>query len=132
MSPAEQIIFYYANDMRARGISDQDVEAASATRRQVWHCLSSGADCDDAKTVIDRARTQRWFDALDDQSGDFGRPSDGLLNDPAVHARVWFRREADYDPTIALRALSVPALFIFATRTGWSRWSEASKSSEIR
>ena len=26
---------------------------------------------------------------------------------------MWFRREADYDPTIALRALSVPALFIF-------------------
>ena len=69
VSPAEQMIFYYANDMRARGMSDQDVEAASATRRQVWHCLSSGADCDDAKTALDRARTQRWFHALDDQSG---------------------------------------------------------------
>ena len=30
-----------------------------------------------------------------------------------MRARVWFRLEADYDPTVALRALSVPALFIF-------------------
>ena len=114
VSPAEQMVFYYANELRARGVSEQDVDAASDTRRRVWHYLSTGTDEDDARAALDRARTQPWFGALDDQSGGlFGRPTNDLLSDPAVRARVWFRLEADYDPTIALRALFVPALFIF-------------------
>ena len=36
VSPAEQMVFYYANELRARGMSDQDVDAASETRRKVW------------------------------------------------------------------------------------------------
>jgi uncharacterized protein len=114
VSPAEQMVFYYANELRARGVSEQDVGAASETRRRVWHYLSTGTGEDDARAALDRARSQPWFSALDDQSGGlFGRPTNALLNDPAVRARVWFRLEADYDPTVALRALSVPALFIF-------------------
>jgi pimeloyl-ACP methyl ester carboxylesterase len=114
VSPAEQMVFYYANELRARGMSDSDVDVASETRRKVWHYLSTGTGQDDARAALDRARTQPWFSALDDQSGGlFGRPTNDLLNDPAVRARVWFRLEADYDPTVALRALSVPALFIF-------------------
>jgi dipeptidyl aminopeptidase/acylaminoacyl peptidase len=114
VSPAEQMVFYYANELRARGMSDQDVDAASETRRRVWHYLSTGTGVDDARAALDRARTEPWFSALDDQSGGlFGRPTNELLSDPAVRARVWFRLEADYDPTVALRALSVPALFIF-------------------
>jgi pimeloyl-ACP methyl ester carboxylesterase len=30
-----------------------------------------------------------------------------------LRARVWYRAEANYDPRIALRKLSVPALFVF-------------------
>lgn len=114
VSPAEQMIFYYGNEMRARGFSDRDVEAAGETRRAVWHYLSTGTGADEARLALDRARTQSWFSILDEQSGGlFARPTNVLLSDPAIRSRVWFRVEADYDPTVALRALSVPALFIF-------------------
>jgi dienelactone hydrolase len=114
VSPAEQMVFYYGNQLRASGFSDAEVEAASETRRKVWHYLSTSTGADEARTALDRARHERWFSAMDEQSGGlFGKPTDVLLNDPAIRARVWFRVEADYDPTVALRKLTVPALFLF-------------------
>ncbi|HKV99467.1 MAG TPA: CocE/NonD family hydrolase [Vicinamibacterales bacterium] len=114
VSPAEQMIFYYGNQLRESGFSDQEVAAAGETRRRVWHYLSTSTGADEARTALDRARREPWFATMDEQSGGlFGKPTDVLLNDPAIRARVWFRVEADYDPTVALRKLTVPALFIF-------------------
>ena len=53
VSPGEQMVFYYANELRARGMSEQDVDAASETRRKVWHYLSTGTDADDARAALE-------------------------------------------------------------------------------
>jgi uncharacterized protein len=117
VSPGEQMIFYYGNQLRARGFSERDVDEAGDLRRKVWHLLSTGEGYDEARSALDRARPQRWFDAVNDQSdGLFGRPTNALLNDPTLRDRPWYRLEVNYDPTIALRSLTVPALFIFGEK----------------
>jgi dienelactone hydrolase len=114
VTPAEQMIFYYANQLRERGFGDDDVERASDLRRKVWHLLSTGDGDEAARDALDRARGTRWLDALADQNdGLFGRPPSEILHSAALRERIWFREEANYDPTVALRALSVPALFVF-------------------
>jgi dienelactone hydrolase len=114
VTPAEQMIFYYANGLRDRGISDRDVQRASDLRRKVWHWLSTGEGRDAAKAALDDARSAPWFrDVAEQADGLFHQPASTILNDPALRERTWFRSEADYDPTIALRALTVPALFVF-------------------
>lgn len=117
MSPGEQMIFYYGNQLRARGFSDREVEDAGAMRRKLWHLFSTNDGYDAAQIALDRARSQRWFSAVDEQSdGLLSRPTKVLLNDPAIRARLWFRSEVNYDPRIALRALTVPALFVFGDK----------------
>ena len=67
--------------------------------------------------ALDDARSRPWFAAVNEQSdGLLSRPAKELLNDPALRSRQWYRSEVNYDPRIALRALSVPALFIFGDR----------------
>jgi len=117
VSPGEQMIFYYAAELRAQGFSDAEVAEAGDARRKAWHFLSTGEDYTEARQALDGARSRRWFAAAAGQAdGLFSRSASALLNDPAVRARVWFRHEVDYDPRVALRALSVPALFIFGEK----------------
>jgi hypothetical protein len=114
VSPGEQMIFYYGAQLRAQGFSDSEVAEAGDARRKAWHFLSTGEDYAGAHHALDSARSRRWFKAAAGQpDGLFKRPPDALLNDPVIRAQVWFRHEVDYDPRVALRALSVPALFIF-------------------
>lgn len=114
VTPAEQMIFYYANQLRDRGFGDADVQQASELRRTVWHLLSTGDGNEGARDALDRARGTRWLEALADQNdGLFRRPATEILRSTALRERIWFREEANYDPTVALRVLSVPALFIF-------------------
>jgi dienelactone hydrolase len=114
VTPGEQMIFYYGNQLRAQGFSDREVDEASDARRKVWHLLSTGEGYDEAQSVLERARSQRWFNVVDGQSDAlFSRPINLSVKDSTLRGRPWFRDEVNYDPTIALRALSVPALFIF-------------------
>jgi len=114
VSPGEQMVFYYANQLRAQGFNEQEVAEASDTRRKLWHALSTGNGYDAARTSLEHGRSLRWFSAVNEQSGGLlSRPTDELLNDVTVRNRQWYRFEANYDPTIALRGLKVPALFIF-------------------
>jgi dienelactone hydrolase len=114
VSPGEQMIFYYGAELRAQGFSDREVAEAGDVRRKAWHFLSTGEDYAAARQALNGARSKRWFKAATGQAdGLFSRPADALLSDPAIRTRVWFQHEVDYDPTVALRALSVPALFIF-------------------
>jgi pimeloyl-ACP methyl ester carboxylesterase len=86
-------------------------------RRQLWHLFSTGDGYDAAARALDNPRSRPWFAAVNEQSdGLLSRPTEALLNDPALRRRQWFRSEVNYDPRIALRALSVPALFIFGDR----------------
>jgi pimeloyl-ACP methyl ester carboxylesterase len=116
VSPGEQMVFYFANEMRAQGFGEADVEEASDFRRAVWHFLSTGDGSDAARRALDRGRTRPWFSVVNGQSdGVFGRPTSELMNDPALRQEPWYRVEANYDPRTALRALTVPALFIFGS-----------------
>lgn len=46
VSPGEQMIVYYANELRSQGVEETDVREASALRRDVWNYLSNSAGGD--------------------------------------------------------------------------------------
>jgi pimeloyl-ACP methyl ester carboxylesterase len=117
VSPGEQMVFYYGSQLRERGFSDREVAEASDVRRKVWHLLSTGDGYDAASAALDRAKARPWFDAINEQSnGVFRRSASALRDDRKLREDDWFRVEINYDPRIALRALSVPALFVFGDR----------------
>jgi hypothetical protein len=117
VSPGEQMIFYYANQLRRRNIPEQQIEEASELRRQVWHYLSTGEGSERAGKTLEQAQSRPWFAALKEQpDGLFRRPASAILHDNAIRSSLWFRIEANYDPRIALRKLAVPALFLFGER----------------
>jgi len=114
VTPGEQMIFYYANQLRAGGLSESEIAEGSALRRQVWKYLATGAGYAEAKAALARSRSQPWFAALQAQEdGVFASSDSAILDNPAMKSRLWFRFEVNYDPTAALRKLSVPALFLF-------------------
>ena len=115
VSPGEQMIFYYANQLRDQGLPEPQVAEASDLRRQVWHYLSTGEGYEAADKALQRAQSQPWFPAIQEQQdGLFHRtPVSGILKDSSLRERVWFKVEMNYDPLIALRKLTVPALFVF-------------------
>jgi pimeloyl-ACP methyl ester carboxylesterase len=114
VSPGEQMVFYYGNQLRARGLEDWEVEEAGDLRRKVWHLLSTGEGYNAAQIALDRARSRPWFDVVNEQAGGlFTRSASDLVNDRTLRNQDWYRSELNYDPTIALRALRVPSLFVF-------------------
>jgi pimeloyl-ACP methyl ester carboxylesterase len=115
VSPGEQMLVYYANELRAQGVAESDVEEATRLRRDVWHYLSSGEDYAQAKREFDAAPAKRWYNQVKSQHDDlFGSlPGPSEVNKPDNPSLRWFKREMNYDPVPALRALRVPALFLF-------------------
>ena len=118
VSPGEQMIVYYANELRRQGLPEGDVQEASAVRREVWSYMSSGNGYERVYAELEQARTKRWFsDAKAQQDDSFGtlpKPED--LGKPVGRSLLWFRQEMNYDPVAVLRALRVPALFLFGDR----------------
>jgi pimeloyl-ACP methyl ester carboxylesterase len=114
VSPGEQMFVYYANELRDQGMPEADVREADALRRDVWSYLFTGKGYEKANRELSQARAKRWFDAVNSQQdrlfeplqkpSDLGKPGSAILR---------FRREMTYDPVPALRALRVPALFLF-------------------
>jgi uncharacterized protein len=125
VTPGEQMIFYYANELRDKGLSDGDVEEASALRRLIWNYLATGAGYEQAKSEVERAKAKRWYAALraqhDNPIGSFERAQ-------AERSNNWFKTEMNYDPVATLRKLKVPALFLFGAD---DQLVPASKSAEI-
>lgn len=115
VSPGEQMIVYYANELREQGVDEGDVREASTVRRDIWSYMSSGRGYDKTKAELDGARTKRWFSQARVQQDDsFGSlPTPAELSKPLGRSAIWFKQEAVYDPVPALRALRVPALFLF-------------------
>jgi dienelactone hydrolase len=117
VSPGEQMRFYYANQLRARGLPEADVLEADALRHDVWKYLYSGKGFDEANDELNRAHTKRWYNEVkrqqDDLFGPLPPPSD--LEKPGDTKFNWFKREMNYDPVPALQALRVPALFVFGS-----------------
>lgn len=112
VTPGEQMVFYYANELRAKGFSDREIEEASAVRRAVWNYLATGSGYEQAEAAIQRAKAKRWYASLSAQ-GDH-------LTGSFDHAEVtrnddWYKTEMNYDPVATLRKLKVPALFVFGS-----------------
>ena len=114
VSPGEQMLVYYANELRDRGMPEVDVREADALRRTVWNYLFTGQGYEKALRELDAARAKPWFAEVNAQRdrlfGPLHKPSE--LDQPGS-AIQRFRREMTYDPVPALRALRVPALFLF-------------------
>jgi pimeloyl-ACP methyl ester carboxylesterase len=114
VSPGEQMLVYYANELRDGGAPEADVREADALRRDVWTYLFTGRGYERARRELAEARGKRWFGEVNSQQdGLFGplqKPSE--LDRPGS-AILRFRREMSYDPLPALRRLRVPALFLF-------------------
>jgi pimeloyl-ACP methyl ester carboxylesterase len=109
------MLFYYANELRARGVPEEDILEADTLRRDVWNYLYSGEGYEKAKDELNQARSKRWYKQVKSQQdnlfGSLQISSD--VNNPGSLNVNWFRREMNYDPVPALRALRVPALFVF-------------------
>jgi hypothetical protein len=113
VSPGEQMIFYYASQLRSRGLSENDIREASALRREVWNALRTGNGSEQASADLDRSRSAAWYDEVKDQEDHLF----ALLKAPTdlkkTRSTLWFREEMGYDPVPTLQKLVVPALFIF-------------------
>jgi len=112
VSPGEQMIFYYENQLRMEGLAESDIAEASRLRRVVWQYLATGTGYHEAKAALVRGRSKPWFTALQGQQDGLFALSDSAILDDS-RSRIWFRAEMNYDPTAALRKLSVPVLFVF-------------------
>jgi pimeloyl-ACP methyl ester carboxylesterase len=125
VTPGEQMVFYYANELRTQGLSETDVEEASALRRQVWNYLATGAGYEQTKSEVQRSKSKGWYAALHAQGDDlFG----SFEHAKAERNENWFKTEMNYDPVATLRKLKVPALFLFG---GDDRLVPVPKSAEI-
>jgi dienelactone hydrolase len=122
VSPGEQMIVFYANELRAEGASESDVREASTLRRNVWNYLSNrtggGTGYQEAKTELEQARTKRWYKQVKAQQDDLFGPlqTPAELSKPDHPGFNWFQHEMNYDPVPTLRAVRVPALFLFGDR----------------
>jgi uncharacterized protein len=118
VSPGEQMIVYYANELRAQGVEESDVRQASEIRRDIWNYMSNGNGYERVKKELEQARTKGWFSKAKEQQDDsFGTlPTPAELSKQPAHSTQWFKQEAVYDPVPALRALKVPALFLFGDK----------------
>jgi uncharacterized protein len=116
VSPGEQMLVYYANELRDRGVPEADVREADVLRRDVWNYLFTGQGYEKARRELDEGRRKRWFGEVNSQQdrlfGPLHKPSE--LDGPGS-AILRFRREMTYDPLPALRKLCVPALFLFGS-----------------
>jgi len=115
VSPGEQMIFYYANQLRAEGVPERDVQDASILRRNVWNYLSTGNGYDGVKEQMNRARTKSWYTKVKAQQDDLFaplQPPDEIRSRDYRYKR-WFKEEMIYDPVPALKVLHVSALFLF-------------------
>jgi uncharacterized protein len=115
VSPGEQMIVYYANELRAQGTPENDVREASALRREIWTYMETGQDYQKTKADLEQARIKPWFARAKAQQDDsFAQlPTPEERTKPSGRSLLWFGHEAVYDPVPALRALRVPALFLF-------------------
>jgi uncharacterized protein len=122
VSPGEQMIVYYANELRSQGVEETDVREASALRRDVWNYLSNSAGGDagykKTKAEMEQARTKRWYKQVKAQQDDLFGPlqTPAELGKPDHPGFNWFQHEMNYDPVPTLRGVRVPALFLFGDK----------------
>jgi pimeloyl-ACP methyl ester carboxylesterase len=94
------------------------VREMSAVRRDIWTYMETGQGFEKTSAELEQARTKPWFARAKAQQDDsFGPlPPPEQLSKPVGRSLLWFQHEAIYDPVPALRALRVPALFLFGDK----------------
>ena len=115
VSPGEQMVFYYANDLRSQGLSESDVRAASSLRREVWAALQTGNGMEQARADLDRSRKAAWYNDFASQQEDLFKHLQTPADWQRVRSHTWFKEEIGYDPVPTLQKLTVPALFVFGS-----------------
>lgn len=115
VSPGEQMLVYYANELRDRGVPESDVFEADHLRRDVWNYLFTGKGYEQAMREWNEGHHKRWFSEVNSQQDRLFDPI-RKPSDPEGPGAARFRREMTYDPLPALRALRVPALFLFGSQ----------------
>ena len=118
VSPGEQMIVYYANELRSEGVTESDVQEASVLRRDIWNYLSTGAGYEKAKAELEQGRAKRWYKQAKAQQDDLFGPlqTPAELSKPEHPGFNWFQHEMNYDPVPTLRMVRVPALFLFGDK----------------
>ena len=115
VSPGEQMIVLYGNELRARGLAERDIQEAGMLRREIYNYLYTGKGYEQAKADLDQARARPWWSAVKAQRDRLYEPlqKPSELNERDNPNIVRFARDMHYDPVPALEALRVPALFLF-------------------
>jgi dienelactone hydrolase len=115
VSPGEQMLFYYAEDLEAKGLPENDIREATALRREIWNYMYTGNGYEEMEAHIRQSRTKSWFNQVKTQQDRLleGIPSPSEYKTETTKKFNWFKQEANYDPVPALEALRVPALFLF-------------------
>lgn len=118
VSPGEQMIVYYANELRSEGVTESDVQEASVLRRDIWNYLSTSGGYEKAKAELEQGRTKRWYKQVKAQQDDLFGPlqTPAELSKPEHPGFNWFQHEMNYDPVRTLRMVRVPALFLFGDK----------------
>jgi dienelactone hydrolase len=118
VSPGEQMIVYYANELRSEGVAESDVQEASVLRRDIWDYLATGGGYEKAKAELEQGRTKRWYKQVKAQQDDLFGPlqTPAELSKPEHPGFNWFQHEMNYDPVRTLRMVRVPALFLFGDK----------------
>lgn len=107
VSPGEQMVFFFANRLRERGVPEPDIQRVTTLRRLAWTAASEGRDLDHVRAQVTAARAAATDAAVKDQLAT-------LAQQIAPPPSIWIAQEMNYDPVQTLRQLKVPALFLFA------------------
>src|SRR5271155_1435310 len=96
VSPGEQMIVYYANELRAQGSPEGEIQQAGVLRREIYNYLFIGTGYEKAKQDLDQARTKPWFKRVDAQQDRLFEPlqTPSELATPRISR---FAREMHYD-----------------------------------
>jgi pimeloyl-ACP methyl ester carboxylesterase len=110
VSPKEQMLFYRANQLRDRGLTNEAVEEATRLRRLMWDYLCTGERQQEVGAELERAKKKPWFPELASQGFPPTLPNVAAMSESELR---WYRQEMNYDPVAVLEKISVPVLEIF-------------------
>ncbi len=110
VSIAEQAIYLRANEMLAKGYSQQDAQRMTDFRRVLWAYYGTGLGREAIQAAMNIVKRDRWYreEGLPQTVPD----PDSL--DPAL--RSFMRQAATYDPLAVARSVRVPVLIIYGAK----------------
>ena len=110
-----QMIFSSTNHLKANGYSQAEIEQMVATRKAVDDYMRGTGSREAAQALIDRAKTQPWFQYL--YMGE-------TVRDRSVSG---WRKEIENDPLTNLTAVTVPTLVLYGANDAVVPVAESTK-----